>query len=209
MEISKLFFKDVEPSQPKNEAPSAPKQTPAPPTNVAQSDFSAMPQGTSNDRFINMLEQAINDNNIPGADYIEMKSVLEKMSNLPMDEQTKFVSAFIGLESQGCTKEALINSIDKYISVVNNEVQVFNSELATTMQEKVTNKLSEVEEAKAKILSLNEEIMKLNNFILETTQLVQKEEMSLKIASADFNKSALKLIHTMTSDKEKIINYIK
>ena len=46
------------------------------------------------EKFVSMLEQVIMDNNIPGLDYIEFKKAVDKMSNLPIDESTKILTAF-------------------------------------------------------------------------------------------------------------------
>ena len=218
MNLMRFILKEDEPAQvpttPSQEQKNIPGFSP-----VGQPTPSAMPSMTSfssaapvasvNEKFIAMIEQAINDNNIEGLDYLELKASIMKMSNLPMDEQTKFVSAFIGLETQGCTKQAVLDSIEFYIGIVNGEVKTFNDELATSMKLKVTDKLAECEEAKAKIAALNDEIIKLNSFIMETAQTAQKDEMSLKMAEAEFTQSAQRAINMMASDREKIINYLK
>jgi hypothetical protein len=44
---------------------------------------------------------------------------------------------------------------------------------------------------------------------METAQAAQKDEMSLKMAEAEFTQSAQRAINMMAGDREKIINYLK
>jgi hypothetical protein len=156
-----------------------------------------------------MLESVISENNIPGLDYVEFKQAVDKMKNLPMDEATKFMSVFSIFEVQGATKEAILLSIDKYISLIKKEEETFNTEMTASFKEKVDDKKLEVENAQKQIAELNNKIVELNTFIMKTTQDAQQEEMKLRMADANFKQSALKVVSVLNSDKEKLTNYIK
>ena len=156
-----------------------------------------------------MLEQVIMDNNIPGLDYIEFKKAVDKMSNLPIDESTKILTSFSIFESQGCTKDSLLKSIDTYINLINKEQVTFNNELQTSYNEKVAGKKAEIEKAEKQIAELSKKIAELNMFIETTSQETEAEEEKLKTADSSFKQSAQKVISVLQSDKEKIATYIK
>lgn len=165
--------------------------------------------GVADDKFVKMLEGVITENNIPGLDYFEFKQAVENMKALPIDEATKFLTVFSILQGQGCTKEILLNSIDKYVGLINKEHETFNNELADTFKEKVETKKTKIEQSQQKIVELSNQIKELNDFIITGTQEVQQEEMKLRLAEANFKQSVDKVVSVLTTDKEKITNYIK
>jgi len=165
--------------------------------------------GVPDDKFIQMLENVITDNNIPGLDYVEFKQALDNMKDVPIDETTKFITVFSILKSQGSTKEKLLTSIDVYIDIINNELLTFNNELAETFKENVENKKLKITQSQEKIIVLSNEIKELNEFVMVSTQEVQQEEMKLKMTESNFKQSVDKVISTLSNDKQKINNYIQ
>ena len=207
---SNLFIKDEGPT---TEKPSTAEQKPPVSTTAlpVTNTFVQSPivQGTPDDKFIAMLEAVIADNNIPGLDYVEFKAAIDKMKSLPMDETTKFMSAYSIFESQGCTKQTLIDSIDKYMAMIVKEQEHFDVEMKASFTEKVESKTLEIENSRKEIVELNNKIVELNNFIMSTTQETQQEEMKLRMADSNFKQSVQRVISVMQSDKEKITNYLK
>jgi len=109
--LSSLLFKDTADAKSGETPVQAPK---ANQTNQSKQDgyvFSPNPNtptstvstvqttGVADDKFISMLEAVIAENNLPGLDYYEFKKSIEKMSNLPMDEKTKFLWRYYLLDS--------------------------------------------------------------------------------------------------------------
>lgn len=215
MSIRGLFFKDEEVVQPVVQ-PASKSKTPVfiPNTvNTEKSVFSPNPapvySSVPDEKFVSMLEQVIMDNNIPGLDYIEFKQAIEKMKNLPIDESAKILTAYSIFETQGCTKDILLKSIDTYIGLINREQETFNSELQTSFNEKVSGKKAEISKSQKQIEELTKQIVKLNNFIESASKETEEEEVKLKTADANFKQSAQKVISVLQSDKEKITTYIK
>jgi len=165
--------------------------------------------GVPDEKFVQMLESVITDNNIPGLDYFEFKQAVDNMKALPIDEGTKIITVFSILKGQGCTKEGLLNSIDKYVDLINKEHESFNTEMGESFKEKVENKKTKIEQSQQKIIELSNQIKELNDFIITGTQEVQQEEMKLRLADANFKQSVEKVVSVLTADKEKITNFIK
>lgn len=210
MEIKKLFFKEDPTDQDKSmvtkEQDTKPQTVQA--MNVSPQMVSNI-TGVADEKFVEMLTGVIGQNNIPGQDYFEFKQTLDAMASLPIDEKNKFLTIFTTFKLQGCSKETLMTSIDKYISVINNEMTNFNSELVSQRESTVAQKLSQVEEARKKVESLNKEISDLNAFIITTTQEAQNSEIKLQMTEANFTKSVEKVIGMLNSDKEKINTYLQ
>lgn len=164
--------------------------------------------GVADDRFVEMLESAIEAANIPGLDYLEFKQAVAKMSNLAIDEKTKFLSAYASFELQGCGKDTLVSSIDTYINVANNEKEMFNNELANKLKTDVTDKRSQIEKNQESITRLNEQILSLNTENVKLSQEANQSEMELKMVESNFNQSVASVIAKMESDKQKLITYI-
>lgn len=165
--------------------------------------------GVPDDKFVKMLENVITENNIPGLDYFEFKQAVDNMKSLPIDEATKFVTVYSILLGQGCSKETLLGSIDKYVGLINNEHETFKVEMAESFKDRVETPKAKIEQSQQKIVEMSNKIKELNDFIITTTQEVQQEEMKLRLAEANFKQSVEKVVSVLASDKEKITNYIK
>jgi hypothetical protein len=164
--------------------------------------------GIADDKFVEMLWSVISQNNIPGQDYFEFKQALDAMASLPIDEKNKFLTTFMIFNSQGCKKETLLSSLERYESLIKKEQANFAAEFESQRGEKVNSKLTKIEEAKRKVEELNKQITEANTFILTASSEAQQEEMKLQMTNANFNKSAEKVLSLLESDKEKINNYI-
>jgi hypothetical protein len=165
-------------------------------------------QGVVDNKFVDMLEGVIKQNNIPGQDYFEFKEAVENMKSLPMDEKTKFQTVHSVLSLQGCKKEILLSSIDNYIGVINKEKASFDAEMKAAYAQKVQSKLNEVDKAKKELESFSKKLAELNSTIQTLSQEAQQEEMQIRATESNFKASADVIISEMVSDKDKINNYI-
>lgn len=165
--------------------------------------------GVPDEKFVQLLMKVIADNNIPGLDYFEFKQAIDAMNSAQIDEKTKYMTTFIVYAQQGCSKELLLSSVDKYMSVIKNEVTQFDNELRSQREEKVQSKLAQVEEARKKVADLTKAITDANNFILKASQEAQQENLNLQMVEANFKKSAERVLGMLEGDKGKINNYIQ
>ena len=210
MGFTDLFFKNEEPAKKVETAQQVQQKAPAfPPPTVENPVQNMTTVGVPDEKFVSMLEGVIADNNRKGLDYFEFKQAIEKMKALPIDEATKFMTVYSTFEMQGCTRETLLNAIDQYIGLIKKEQEGFEAEMAVSFKENVESKKAKVEEARAEIVTLNGKIEELNNFVMTGTQEAQQEEMKLRMVDANFKQSVQRVLSVMTTDKEKITNYIK
>ena len=123
------------------------------------------PSGKADQKFIDILLNAIEKNNLEGFDYLEYKSSLQGLDNMDMDEATRYKSAFVMAKTMGVTPEKLLNSAKHYIGILNKEESKFIDALKNQRQKQVVGKekelnrlQKEVEAKKAKIEQLKKEI---------------------------------------------------
>ena len=165
--------------------------------------------GVADEKFVEMLKKVITDNNIPGQDYFEFKQSIDALANIPLDERTKFITVYATFQLQGCKKDVLLSSIDKYVSIVQSEEADFNSQLASQRNLNVTSKTTQVQDAQKKLDELNKQIAETNTFIITASQEIQNTELKLQMTENSFKKSVEKVVSMLTSDKDKINSYIQ
>lgn len=207
MGIKRLFLKEDS----ENEKKASKKEKSVP---VPQSQFhpqaGTLPQtftdGAPDDRFIKMLQDVIAANNIPGQDYFEFRQAIDAMSSMSLDEKNKFLAAYIAGQYK---KEVLFSSIDKYVSIIQNELKSFSNDLAAQYDERVNKKLATIEQAKKELEAMNKKIIETNNLILTASQEAQQEELKLKMTESSFKKSVERVLSALNDDKQKINNYIQ
>jgi len=196
-----IIFKEENPSE-KQKASNEVKSSPV--VNTANVSI----QGVADNKFITMLEEVIEKNNLPGQDYFEFKQAIEHMKSLAMDEKSKFQTAYTVLSLQGCKKDILLSSIEKYISIIQEQKKEFDAEMQLELNSKVKSKLDEVEKSKKEMENLSKRLNDLNSSILCLSQDAQTEEMKIRATEANFKASADIIISEMISDKGKIETFI-
>jgi len=124
--LAGLIFKDEPATEQKEQAPA---QQAAAPTSTPKIASQGTIQGVADNKFIQMLEEVIAQNNIPGQDYFEFKQAIENMGSIVMDDKTKFLTVYNVLSLQGCNKDVLLSSlaiIESNISDIEKSKQIDN-----------------------------------------------------------------------------------
>ncbi|MGB1205804.1 MAG: hypothetical protein ACPG5B_09170 [Chitinophagales bacterium] len=167
-------------------------------------------------RYFERLMQSIQDNNMDGFDYLEFKSALKSLDNLPLDEATKFKSAFATSSTMGLTYDTLLGSIDFYKKVMEREKDKFREQLkqqvTKTMVTKQENKdkleqsiQHKMEQIKRLTDEVNASKEKLGKVESEMNQLIGKIEGVKTNFVATFNH----LMKQFDNDLAKIKNYLR
>jgi hypothetical protein len=211
--LRNLVFQDDGTSEPtpKADANSAFKgPANVPTTNVQNFSATQNVQGVVDNKFIDTLTGIIEQNNLPGQDYFEFKQAIENLKSMAgMTDQQKFQTIYAVLSNQGLTKAILLSSLDKYISIIQNEKTNFDDQMEAQYKDRVTSKLAEADKSKKELETITKRMGELNTIILNLTQEAGAEEMKLRATEANFKASADVIVNEMLSDKEKINNFIK
>ena len=101
--------KNKKKAQPKKQSPSVSPPT-SPSTNSQKGQVAESSQGSRGQvtaKFMNILLGAMEKHNLDGFDYIEFKESLKSLEKMPMDERTRFQSAFAMAKTMGATPQKI------------------------------------------------------------------------------------------------------
>ena len=212
MAFKDLFIKEDEPQQ----AKSVVVQEVAP---SAENIMSSPPPSSIGKVVDKEIETKIWDmivaKNLPGPDYIEFKNVAAGLVDITPDESMQMKGAFNVLKRSypNFTKQIILDSIDTYISIVNEEKEKGKKECEDLRKTKIGDKinsinnmkqsaseiLKQIDELKKKYESINADIHKLEVEVTEDTNEINSKETI-------FNNSVQSVINTLNSDKTKVNN---
>lgn len=193
------------------EPSSAPKSTPA--TSAPQQTSGS---GQVTEQFTEILFKALQDNNLQGFDYLEFKQSLRSLEKMPMDEGTRYQSAFAMAQTMGATPAALIQTAEHYLNVLRKEEQKFGEALSAQQQKQIGNKAHEIKQLDEIIQTKTQQIQQLTKEIDEHRQKVVAlrkdiDDASVKVESTknNFIASYQSLVDLISRDVENMKQYLK
>lgn len=173
-------------------------------------------KGTLNKKIMTKLLTVLSDSNLEGFDYIEFKNAIKALETMPMDEKTKYRSAFATAQTIGVTVPKLLETVEYYQGVLNNENDQFSNALNQQVELKVGDKQSEIESyegmIKAKtheVTKLTEDIAKHQKMIASLQSKIEEDTVHIQKTRVDFETTFDKLMHQINEDVEKIELYLK
>ncbi|PKV53100.1 hypothetical protein ATE84_5235 [Aquimarina sp. MAR_2010_214] len=190
-----------------------PTKTPPPlPNKVVNSGSS----GVIDAKIIEKLLQAIEKNNLEGFDYLEYKKSLKALEKMPMDEATKYRSAFATASTMGVTLDKLLQTTNFYIGVLDKENEQFLGAFKNQFNDKVSGREREVaqfesiiKEKSAEIKKLTEEIAKHQKQITDLKGKIEESNAKINKTQNDFKLSYDHLKSQLEEDKVKMQKYLK
>jgi hypothetical protein len=178
---------DVRKNEPKNTPTkgNAIVKTTTVPTSVTNTNTT----GAVNDKFLKILFDALEANNLEGFDYLEFKKSLQSLSSMPMDEATRFKSAFAMASSMNVNAKQLLDTANFYINVLTKEEQKFEKALAQQKSTKVTAQEEQVKQLQTTVKGKAEQIKKLTQEIEQIQQKVEKTNAEISKQTAKVSKT--------------------
>lgn len=180
------------------------------------STSSATNQVVIDEAIVEKLFKALEDNNQAGFDYFEYKRSLKSLEKLPMDEATKYQSAFATAATMDVTLEKLIASVEFYKKVLNQEEVNFVKASKEKYTLNVDNKKSDIErianlikEKSQKIQMLTEEIREHQKTQEELMHFIGNADSKIKATEASFQYALTDLVSQLDTDILKLKQYIK
>ncbi len=194
-----------------------PKEQELPPPPVPPQNVNPSNQKTAADkRFVEKLMSVLEANNMEGFDYLEFRSSLKALANLPLDEATRFRSAFATASTMGLSLETLLQSADYYKNILAKEKEHFTAELNTRGAESLRNKSEErvrleqfIKDKEAQIQALTQQIAQHKQEISQLNQYLDETTTKINEMNTGFTNTYDILVGQMNSDIEKIKNYLK
>ncbi|MCC6281260.1 MAG: hypothetical protein IT262_11700 [Saprospiraceae bacterium] len=195
------------------DTPSTQQQTPAPPPVATRSSTEG---GAVTDKFVQILLGALEKNNQQGFDYFEFRQALKNLAKMPMDETTRYHSAYAMAQTMGATPAKLIESAQFYLNVLTGEQSKFNEAHAQQRAKLIGNREDEVKNLEAMIQNKTEQIKQLTQQIEEhkrSSEQIRSEigESTVKIENtkADFDVTFNSVAGQIQEDIAKIQQHLK
>jgi hypothetical protein len=169
--------------------------------------------GVVNQDIYSNLKQILNQCNLPGPDYLELKTAADANKALIQDENLRFQFSYNSLKATApkLTKKVVIDSIDKYIEFIEKERVVAQNESDETYKSEVTLRQEKIDGLNGEIETTKQEIIKLNEKILSLSQEINTlggeklaKETELGIKKKNFDVTIDTIVNELKSDKLKI-----
>ncbi|WP_025741214.1 hypothetical protein [Aquimarina pacifica] len=172
--------------------------------------------GAIDTKIVEKLLQAIEKNNLEGFDYLEYKKSLKALEKMPMDEATKYRSAFATASTMGVTLDKLLQTVDFYVGVLDKENEQFLGAFKSQFDDKVSGREREIaqfesiiKEKSEQIKKLTEEISKHQQQITELKAKVEESNSKINKTQNDFKMSYDHLKSQFEEDIIKMKQYLK
>jgi len=200
----------------KSEVKSDKKPAASIPPPLPNNPISASSEGALDTKIVEKLLQAIEKNNLEGFDYLEYKKSLKALEKMPMDEATKYRSAFATASTMGVTLDKLLKTTNFYIGVLDKENEQFIGAFKNQFDSKVSGREREIAQFESIIKEKSEQIKKLTEEIAKHQQQIgdlkaKVEESNSKINKTqnDFKVSYSHLKAQFEEDIVKMQKYLK
>ncbi len=172
-------------------------------------------KGQVQDKFLEVLFEALQNNNQQGFDYLEFKDFLRSLANVPMDDSTRFKSAFATAQTMGATKEKILSSAKQYIAILGNEDSKFQEALSGQKDRNLTGKQDEIKNLEKSIQENEAEIEKLKTDIEDHKKQIATLESEINTASdklaqtaSDFGATYQALVKQIQDDVSNIESHL-
>ena len=142
--------------------------------------------GKVTQKFMDVLLKALEANNLDGFDYLEFKQSLASLKKMPMDEPTRYQSAFAMAQTMGATPDHLVKTAEHYINVLKKEEQKFEKAL-------INQRNVQIKEKDAEIQQLDKTIQAKANEIKKLTQEIEGHQKKIKALQGERSKAAHKV----------------
>jgi len=150
-------------------------------------------------KSVAFLLKAIEDNNLPGFDYLEFKQALKRLKSINMDQEMAIKSAFTTGSTVGLTKEKLISSAEHYRQVLMKEKGQFDAALQKQMAQRVDGKRTEKESLAQKIEVYRNKIRDLETEIARLNDKLEKADSEIAAAREKIHETKEKFEATFQS----------
>jgi len=195
----------TKPSQPS--ATSKPSSTPT---------SSSAPAGKASSKFTDILLNAMDANNLEGFDYLEYKQSLHNLAKMPMDEATRYQSAYAAASTMGATPKKLVETAHFYIDILKKEENKFAQALSNQKDKQIGDKSQLIkqhenlaQEKTKQIEQLKKEIEQHNNKATEMKKNISEATVKVETTKNNFVASYNLVLSQITRDIENMKKYLK
>ena len=146
--------------------------------------------GKVQDKLFDVLFGALQANNQQGFDYLEFKDFVKSLASVPMDDATRFKSAFATAQTMGATKEVILKSANHYLDILAREEAKFQDALKGRKEADLTGQQGQIKDLEQLIRQKEADIEKLQKEIEAHRATIGQVEESINAASVKINQTA-------------------
>jgi hypothetical protein len=161
-----------------------PSKAGAPAPTATGYDKNNPPKGKPQEKFVNRLLGALEENNPEGFDYLEYKQAVQNLSNVDMDEATRFKSALAMAKSMGATPQKLVGSAEGYLKILAKEEAKFLDAFKNQTNKKVNAQAQEIKRLEDGIKQRQAQITKLQKEIEAGTKALEANKKKMNQSNA-------------------------
>jgi lysyl-tRNA synthetase class I len=172
--------------------------------------------GQVNQKFTEVLFRAMEAANLDGFDYFEFKQAINNLANMPMDEATRYKSAYAMAQTMGATPDKLIQTAGTYLAVLKQEQDKFQQAAQGQVQNQIGNKKAQIDNFEQVIKQKDAQIKQLTEEMAQHRKEMETlktdiEQASSKVAqtTADFEQSYRVLVGQIQNDVTNMQKYLK
>ncbi len=172
--------------------------------------------GAVNEKFMEVLFGALEKANLPGFDYLEFKQALSQLATMPMDEATRYKSAYAMAQTMGVTAEKLVNTALHYLDVLKQEEVKFRQIADAQRLSQIDGRNATIkslgdiiQQKEAQIKKLTEEINAHKQQFQQTQSEMAQAESKMNQTKADFAAAQNAIINQIQMDITNMKNYLK
>lgn len=169
--------------------------------------------GKIDDGYLNMLEEKLEQENIPGPDYLELKhaAMSEEMVKEEPDEGKRYRQAFSSMRQffPGVDEERIFSSIRHYKQVMETEKKDALEDLERKIQEQVVAFQQKIKTEEEKLEEQQQALDKRRAALESEKKAVLEREEALNNKSKDFVATIDFVIGTIDDDDRKLKEYLK
>ena len=131
------------------------------------------------EKSVNFLTKALEKHNLPGFDYLEFKQSLSALTQMNMEPETAFKSAFATASTMGLTKSKLLESASHYQKVMLKEKEQFDKALQNRIAERIDGKKKEVDHLIKQVAEYENKIQQLKDQISKHQQVIDNADAEI------------------------------
>ncbi|NND09082.1 MAG: hypothetical protein HKN87_22145 [Saprospiraceae bacterium] len=172
--------------------------------------------GQINEKFTNILMNAIEENNQEGFDYLEFKRSVQNLKKMDMAEGTIYKSAFATAKTMGATPDSLIASAEHYVAVLQTEEDKFRAALEKQRTIQIEDRQTELKAAEsaiaqkeAQIEALKQEIAAQREGLSELERNISSATERVELTGRRFVASYADLVKQIRQDIDNIAKYLR
>jgi hypothetical protein len=172
--------------------------------------------GAVSQKFVEILGTALEKNNQEGFDYFEFRQALINLSKMPMDEATRYQSAFAMAQTMGATAPKLVESAKFYLNVLAGEKARFNeahqqqrAKLIGNREEEAKNIDNLAQQKAAQIKQLTQEIAEHQKQSEQIRKEISDATIKVENTKADFEATFTSVVANLEADVAKIQQHLK